>query len=190
MGECFANELVLSQAFPIPFHSKRSVLGWGWPARLRLLLRFIVSTLSLTQCCCAGRLVSIMLKYCIIILFQNSSMLVLLFPCKSCYYAQICLFHNWENTLNSKRDKHPSRWLLIPALQPHCCHHWSECHCPHAGCCLTSFSEFNQLTLPNLFAAHDDCACALLLFRHNAQMLLAGNYYHIMLTSTETQAYV
>ena len=80
-------------------------------------------------------------------------MLLLLFPCKSCYYAQI-IFHSWENSLNLKRDKHPSHWCLsLPILHPHCCHQWSECRCPHAGSSLTRFSGLSQLTLPNLFAA-------------------------------------
>ena len=73
-------------------------------------------------------------------------------PCKSCYYAQIMLIHNWENTSNLKRDKHPSHWCLsLPALHPHCGHRWPECHCPHAGHCLTCFSELSQLILPNYF---------------------------------------
>ena len=90
-------------------------------------------------------------------LLWNSSMLLLLFACKSCYYAHIilCSFHNWENTLNLKRDKRPSDWHpSLPALNRHCCHQWSECYSPDAGC---HFPEFIQLTLhvPNVhvFAA-------------------------------------
>ena len=79
-------------------------------------------------------------------------------PCYCCYsHASLaimlilCSFHNWENTLNLKRDKSPSDWhLSLPALHRHCCHWWSECYCPDAGC---HFSKFSQLTLPNLFAA-------------------------------------
>ena len=90
--------------------------------------------------------------------------------------------HGWENTSNSKTDKHPSHWRpSLPALQPRCCHRWSECYCPDAGRC---FSEFSQLTPPNLFAAMWQFAraCTFLLFRHNTQMPLACNYSHITLS--------
>jgi len=99
-----------------------------------------------------------MLKCCIIILFRNSSMLLLLFPCKSCYYVRFMLIS--KLSLNSKRDKHPSHWRpSLPALHPHCCHQWSECHCPHAGHCLTHFSELSQLTQPILVTATWRFAC-------------------------------
>ena len=78
-------------------------------------------------------------------------------------------------------------WNSLPTLHPHCCHQWSECHCPHAGCCLTCFSELSQLTPPNLFAATRRFAHALLLFQHNAQMLLACNYSHIMLSIIDSR---
>ena len=55
--------------------------------------------------------------------------------------------------------------------EPHCCHQWSECYCPDAG---FHFSGLSQLT-PYLiyFQTRDDYACTLILFWHNAQMLLA-----------------
>ena len=56
---------------------------------------------------------------------------------------KLCSFHNWENTSNLKKGKHPSYWH----------HQWSECLCPDAGHYLTHFSEFSQLTPTNLFAA-------------------------------------
>jgi len=94
---------------------------------------------------------------------SNSSTLLLLFPCRSCYYAQIMLiinFNSWENTSNSKRDKHPSHWCLsLPTLHYHCCQRWSECHCPDGGRCWTHLSEFNQLIPLNLFVAMWQFAC-------------------------------
>ena len=94
--------------------------------------------------------------------FESSNIVLLFYsgilPCYCCYsHASLaimlilCSFHNWENTLNLKRDKRPSDWhLSLPALHCCCCHWWSECYCPDAGC---RFSKFSQLTLPNLFAA-------------------------------------
>ena len=63
----------------------------------------------------------------------------------------LCSFHDWENTSNSKKDKHPFHWRpFLPTLHPHCCHRWSECYCPDAS---RRFSKFSHLTPSNLFAA-------------------------------------
>jgi len=98
------------------------------------------------------RLASIMPKYCIIILFQNSSMLLLLFQCKS-YFCYNMLISWLRKHLKLKRDKHPSS--ISPALHPRCCHQWSECHYADSG---RHFSEFSQLTPSNFFflQPHDD----------------------------------
>ena len=73
-----------------------------------------------------------MLKYCIIILFWNSSYQVC-----SCYAHFII-----------ERDKRPSDWhLTLPTLHRRYCHRWSKRYSPDGGC---RFSKFSQLTLPNL----------------------------------------
>ena len=55
------------------------------------------------------------------------------------------------------------------------------CHCPHADHCFTHFSAMSQLTPP--YIDMTICACdLLLLFQHNAQMLLACNCSHTMLS--------
>ena len=57
-----------------------------------------------------------MLKYCSIILFCNSSMLLLLFPCKS---ANMLKFHNWENTSCKLEEGQTSHWHpSLPTLHP------------------------------------------------------------------------
>ena len=139
------------------------------------------------------------LSYLYALLLQSSSFYETLFPQPSrkhgikditlslarlytcCIYINFCLlfilcsFHDWENTSNSKRDKHLSHWHpTLPALHPCCCHWWSECHCLDAG---HHFSELSQLTPSNLFAARTlmICACTLLLFW---QVLLVCNNSH------------
>ena len=127
----------------------------------------------------AGRLGSVMLKYCIILFYSgilpcycyrsHASLAIMLKLCSNYAHFKLCLLqimliHCWETPQNSKRDKHPSHWHpSLPALHPHCCHWWPECHCPDAGrrCCLTCFSEFRQLSLSDVLLPHDDCTCAL-----------------------------
>jgi len=89
----------------------------------------------------------------------------------------LCSIHNWVLNLRDKYSSHchPS----LPALHPHCCHWGPECHCPYAGRCLTHFSGFSQLTLPNLFATtwwlvHAPCYYSSI----NAQILLACKCSH------------
>jgi len=53
-----------------------------------------------------------MLKYFITVLFGNSSMLLPLFPCKSCYCAQITLII----FIIEKHLKHSSHWCPSPLL--------------------------------------------------------------------------
>ena len=70
--------------------------------------------------------------------------------CSSCAHFII------DKTPRTRRGTNisSSHWCpSLPTLHPHCCNQWSECHCPHTGCCLTCFSELSQLTLPNVFAA-------------------------------------
>jgi len=57
-----------------------------------------------------------MLKYYIIILFQNSSILLPLFPESLAIVLKLCLFHNWENTSNLKRNKHPPTGVCLSPL--------------------------------------------------------------------------
>ena len=97
-----------------------------------------------------------------------------------------------EKTLasNFKSGKHPSHWCLsLPALHPRCCHQWSVYHCLDTDCCLTCFSEFSHLT-PPICCHVKICPCTLLLFQHNAQMLLACNYSHIMLSIIDSSQVV
>ena len=70
--------------------------------------------------------------------------------CSSCAHFII------DKTPRTRRGTNisSSHWCpSLPTLHPHCCNQWSECHCPHTGCCLSCFSELSQLTSPNLFAA-------------------------------------
>ena len=92
----------------------------------------------------ASRLESIVLKYCIIVLFWNSSMLLLLFPHKSCYYAYIMLRKHLE-----LEEGGTSLWLASFS------HHSSSSLLTLMVRMLLSwcFSKFSQLTRPNLFAA-------------------------------------
>jgi len=76
---------------------------------------------------------------------------------------KLCSLHSPENTSKFRRDKHPSHWhLSLATLHPCRYHRWSECHCPYVialmslplcWLLLTCFSELNQLTTPNIFAA-------------------------------------
>ena len=75
----------------------------SWKPELQELVQGLVL-------CVGCRLVSIMLKYYSILEFFHAIAIMLM----------LCLFHDWENTSNSKRDKHPSHWhclspLFIPA---------------------------------------------------------------------------
>ena len=96
----------------------------------------------------------------------NSSMLLLL-----------CSFHNWENTSKPLCTRSCTIKLLqwhpfLPAFHP-CCHHrWSECHCPHGftHCCLVVESVDKGILI---YCHVMICACAFLLFWHNAHILLA-----------------
>jgi len=124
------------------------------------------------------RLETIMLKYCIIILFWNSSMVLLLFPCMQvllvCLYYAHFIIEKTPRTWGAKK-KCSSDWhLSLSALHRRCCQNVTVLML------VVTLSKFSQLTLPNLFAAI--CPCILPLFRHNAQMLLACNYSYIMLS--------
>ena len=68
-------------------------------------------------------------------------------------------------------QKYSSYWRLpFPAVHHHCCQRGLEdieCHCPHAGRCLTLF-KFGQLTVPiYLLRCNDLHLCPAII--HNAE---------------------
>jgi len=136
------------------------------------------------------RLQFIMLKYCSYYYsIPEFFHAIAIIPMQSCYWSQVMLISQWEKHLESMYNvmyKSYKLWhwhLSLLALHPLLWgHKWSEHHYPPPGHCFTHFSEFSQLILPYWFAATWFCACALLLFQHNAQMLLACNYIHTMLS--------
>ena len=150
---------------------------WGWTCTLAMALDCLVkkfipmnggkSTQTFLDClhqCCASHAVLCGLS---------------LVPPPPSYYSHIGLatmlklvfLHSRENTSHLKRDKHPSHWHpSFTTIHPRCCNRWSEFHCPHAGCCLTCFSELSQLTVPNVFAAtwrfvHAPCYCSSIMLK-------------------------
>ena len=132
-----------------------------------MLVRLTLSTFSFGSCgsddwniqanltiVYSSRPESIILKYCIIILFWNTSIVLHYSNASLVNMLRFCSFHNWENTFkplamyNVMYIQIVTLASISPALHPCCCHRWSECHCPHAGRCFTHFSELSQLTLP------------------------------------------
>jgi len=132
-----------------------------------MLVRLTLSTFSFSSCgsddwniqanltiVYSSRPESIIFKYCIIILFWNTSIVLYYSNASLANMPKFCSFHNWENTFkplamyNVMYIQIVTLASISPALHP-CCHHrWSECHCLHAGRCFTHFSELSQLTLP------------------------------------------
>ena len=111
-------------------------------------------------------------------------------PCY-CYYCysslvnmlKLCSFHNWENTSNLKRDKHPTGVRLSPLFI-------LAAVTIDQNVTVVMLVRFDSLlwawSTKFIYCHMMICACTLLLFRHNAQILLACNYSHIMLSVINT----
>ena len=117
----------------------------------------------------------------IIILFQTSSILLLLFHASLVIMLKLCSFHNWETTMYNvmylqivtlasvSSSLLWTKSLFLFVLVRHC----------HSLLWVESVDSASAILICCIMMI---CACAFLLFWHNAQVFMACNYSHIMLS--------
>ena len=162
--------------------------------------KWVENKVNCPAACSTARLESTILKHCIVILFHNCSSLLLLFHASVAITLRLCSFYTLR--IHLETTMYNAVYMQIVTLASisggrlfilivvaggqnatvlMLVAHFFELNqlSPRAGCSLLWVESVDSAILSCCHVVV--CACALLLFRHNAQTLLVCNCSHIML---------